>query len=476
MNIKGKLQRKGMRKKVHFVICILLLFCAFFFCPASSYAMEEHDYLKVGLKYGSTAVSECTLSSETGFQLYRITEGEMEESLPLPAYEQIIAKVEHGKIYLYDGEGTLLVAGLQENEYIMPFSGGEDSTLACDGTVYRGGVQFILNSNQKINVINYIAMDHYLYGVIHGEMSQSYPLEALKAQAVVARSFAELNVSVHKSQGFDLCTGTHCQVYKGYANEYPKTNQAVDETSGQMLYAADRVVAAYYHKNSGGHTQNSEDVWVAAEPYLRGVEDIYSPVYAWSATMTFDDLAGRLETWDYFPGDIRSVCVSKRNDAGAVSEFQIVGSEETIVLTKEKIRTVLGATAIKSTMFEISDQSKKAAESDSGAESEIYVQSGATAQKSKTPFYMISGDGKKKQAEETIYVSNGHMSLALKASSDSPKDTAKQNTVTGGTVYFSGKGYGHGIGMPQDSAIAMANLGFSYEEILKFFYTGIEIR
>lgn len=437
-------------------------------------AKSSSDYIKVGLKYGSTAVSECVLESSKGFQIVNVTDDGPEDTLPLPAYTKVVATVENGAVVLRDTDGTLLVSDLGSTGAVMPMGYDDgDGIITGMGAKYRDGIMLTLNGG-RMNVINYITMDHYLYGVIHAEMSQSSPLEALKAQSVAARSFTSLNKRAHKDYGFDVCTTTHCQVYKGFSNEYPKTTQAVDETRGQMLYSDGKVVPGYYYKNSGGHTQNSEDVWSSKEPYLRGVKDEHSPDYPWTVTMTFDEIKSKMDAANYSTGTIQSVAITARNSAGAVSELTVKGDKGTVTLKKESVRTVLGATQIKSTMFDMSNATVQSGSS--GGVDEIYASNGSDLKKMDSSLYVISSEGSnKKVSKDGVTITSGSKTVSGGGGSGG---TAGQSSsvVTGGKVVFSGKGYGHGVGMPQDSAIKMAENGSTYEQILKYYYTGIEIR
>lgn len=465
-------------------ICAMLLSAVFVFTciPLSAAAKSSPNYIKVGLKYGSTAVAESVLKSDSGFQVINITDDGPEDTLPLPAYSKVVASVEGGSVVLRDTDGTLLVSDMGSTGAVMPLDYEDgDGVIDIDGTKYRDGVWLTVQGGSKLNVINYITMDHYLYGVIHAEMSQSFPLEALKAQAVVARSYAGKNKHAHSDYGFDVCTTTHCQVYRGYSNEYPKTTQAVDETSGDMIYSEGKVVQAYYYKNSGGHTQNSEDVWSSAEPYLRGVEDKYSPDYPWTVKMSFDDIKKKLETAGYHPGDIQSVSITKLNDAGAVAELTIKGSSNPVVLKKESVRTVLGASDMKSTMFKLANGTEESGGSVT-ASGDLYASNGTQTKKTGSELYVLSSSGsQKKVTPGDVYISNGSNtskpgSGSSSGGSSSGGSGATVSVVSESPVVFNGKGYGHGIGMPQDSAIKMAEQGFSYDEILKFYFTGVDIR
>lgn len=449
------------------IIIFMLTLLLFPFLPhEDAYAAHRSEYVKVGLKYGSNSVSSCTVTSEDGFLLGTAQDREFEDGMPLPAYTKLVVANENGNIVIRDEQGTLLSADLGASGCIMPYgySENENAILYYENTPYRDGIMFLAKADGTLTVINYITLEHYVYGVLNSELGYTNPIEALKAQAVAARSFGELNLGKHSADGFDLCSGTHCQMYKGYSGEYPSIIEAVDGTEGEMIRYDGEPVIAYYFKNSGGWTQNAEDVWTNEQPYLKSIKDEYSPSYPWSTSLSFDAIRDKLEAAGYSPGTVESISISGRNDNGAVSELTIEGSGGTVKLTKEKIRSVLGATIIKSNRFDLVDSSS------TGGTTEWKISSGDQTEDPGTKIYVINGSGDiEKISSGEAYCSNGTSTIKLGSGSSAVE------TVTGGVANFSGFGYGHGVGMPQDSAVEMAKQGFTYDEILKYFYTDIEI-
>lgn len=445
---------------------MLILFATPLF--SNSWAGDSaHSYIKVGLFYGNNAIEACTIRSEQGFILGSADESGFTEGMPLPAYTSIIVSVDHGAVIIKDENGTLLSAGLSSSSCLMPADYKNGGILYLGGTSYRGGLMFLEKGSPEMTIINYISVEHYVYGVLNAELHHTNPKEALKAQAVAARSFGYVCKGNHNSDGFDVCTTTHCQVYKGFSGEYAETNQAVDDTRGEMIYSKGKPVTAFYFKNSGGHTQNIEDVWYVSQPYLRAVRDEFSPSYPWTFSISFDTIRQKLEDSGYSPGNIESVAIKSRIPTGSVVDLEILGSNETINLKKEKIRNVLGATSVKSLMFQL----EEGVESDSNYQTMIAVSNGSNTINLNSDVYIISGDNKiSKQQTSNIYGSNGNTNVKLNTQMNFTE------IVTSGIVTFHGYGYGHGIGMPQDSAIEMAKQGFTYDEILHKYYTNIEIR
>jgi len=139
---------------------------------------------------------------------------------------------------------------------------GDDVALAM--AVVPSTIRVLMTDGQVVEM----DLDEYLKGVVPWEMPPSAPLEALKAQAVAARSYAATSWN-HAAQGANVCTTTHCQVWNNI--RFTRTNQAVDETKGMVATHSGKIIRAFYFGHCDGHTRNSEDVWVQALPYCRSV-------------------------------------------------------------------------------------------------------------------------------------------------------------------------------------------------------------
>lgn len=497
-----------MRKTIITIMLTLL-----FVFPVCSFA----DSVRVGLKYGSSAASSYTLSSGSGFYIGTLDEGEFEPSLPVSAYTALNAVCENGSVNLYGDDGNVVLQDF-ERYVITAMDYDEGGVIKADGKEYRGGISVSVNSTGTINLINVLDVDDYVRGVLNGEMHHDHPEEALKAQAVAARSFALVNLNRHSQYGFDLCTTTHCQVYKGYADEYKETNAAVDDTAGLCIYSGGKVVSAYYFKNSGGYTQDSKDVWGGSSAYLKAVKDEYSPEYKWNATFTFSELKSKLGSVASGIGDITRIEIASRNESGAVDTLKFVGTSGNATVSKEQIRTLLGATAVKSTHFsfagsstgESSGSSGNSGGNGNGGQASPGGSGKSVAQRislspvkvmgsdeskasisSKTSVSVMGADGRPvSRTLKNVYAVDASAVSAVSGggntgtsndsntntNNDGSSDSKTVEYVTESPVTFTGLGYGHGIGMPQDSAIEMAKQGFTYDEILQYYYTGIEIK
>ena len=436
---------------------ILLLISALFLNVNTAFALSADGYIKVGLSYGGGAVSSCTVSCGDGLAIAEAGSSGFEEIMSLPDCRQMSISFESGRVIAKDESGAVAYDDFDADTCIIPFNSAGGEVLKYNGKPFRGGICFYPQAGGRMNVINYIGLDEYLYGVLNSEMGHSNPMEALKAQAVTARSFAVSNKGKHAGEGFDLCPEAHCQIYNGYSDEYDETNRAIDETSGLTLTYGGEPVSGYYFKNSGGHTQSASSVWGAGAPYLTGVKDEYSPEYTWNYTITFQEARAKLDAAGYDTGELRSVAITGRDTSGAVSAVEFTGTRGTAELKNDKIRTVFGSGNIKSMIFSFG----------SGAVNE-------PARYDDTLYIIGAGGAVEKLDRGDVYILSGGATSKMVDLEPAPEEKAELTTE--GPLVFYGTGFGHGVGMPQDSAIEMAKLGFKYDEILNYFFTGIEIQ
>lgn len=372
------------------------------------------------------------------------------------------------RILITGGQEELFCDGSGENGYVQFAPVGTVaqgvSPLTIGTKQYRGRLEIGRYKKSGVSAINIVPMDEYLYGVLPAEMVTSWHIEALKAQAVVSRTYA-----LRKGKGFSsdsnvatpyiLNDTTSSQVYKGYQREEARTNQAVDETKGQYLYYGDQLVDATFFSTSGGATLNCEDVWGGVVPYLKSVPDIYelSPEKKpWIVTITNSEVQKRIGT---SVGTVTKIAEETRTPSGYLNSMVIYGSSKQTKLEKSKIRSFFGTP---STKFKII--------SSSSVPDQVTVlqAKGKTGTKRIQNCTLLSSNGVKKASDTTLeqYIVLGKDNL-----SNYPKQAPK----SAGTYYLAGMGYGHGVGMSQSGANGMANAGYSYEEIVKHYYTGVTL-
>ena len=185
-------------------------------------------------------------------------------------------------------------------------------------------------------------------------MDPSWPLEALKAQAVVARTFAYTQLGKYRRSGFDLTSDTSSQVYGGLGEDSPAVRRAVSETRGEVLGWKGRILDVYYHSCCGGHTEDAGAAWASGSkspPPLRGVRDRYcakSPLAAWTAYFGDSDVLAALQDGRLLGGKLRRLELGRRDAAGYVREISArVGAEKVSVEAKD-FRNLLGPAELKS--------------------------------------------------------------------------------------------------------------------------------
>ena len=237
---------------------------------------------------------------------------------------------------------------------IRPSGAGE---LALDGRRYRGALE-LRHKSGGLTAVNIVPVDDYLRSVVPEEMPTDWPAEALKAQSVAARSFSLASRGRHASEGYDLCTTTHCQLYTGTAAEKTASTAAVRATRGEVLTYGGKPIEALFHTDSGGMTENSEDVWGSHVPYLRAVRDAQTKSLPWTKTITRADLERKLAAKGHDIGKVRSIALSPlaigraakdRIASGRVKTMTVTGTKGTATLSGTTWRSLLG---LKSTLFD----------------------------------------------------------------------------------------------------------------------------
>lgn len=209
---------------------------------------------------------------------------------------------------------------------------------------YRGSTLVVPTTN-GLTAVNYVDLEQYLYSVLGAEMNGNWPLEALKAQAVAARTYAIYKRENERHDIYDLENTQASQVYNGVESESRGTYTAVDATAGQVLTYKNQIILSVFHACSGGHTSNVEDVWVEPLPYLRAVKDFDQNVSAcqWVKTFSPQELNTRISG----VGNLVSLTPTV-TPYGSVKTIQVVGDKGTRNLKGEAVRDILG---LRSTRF-----------------------------------------------------------------------------------------------------------------------------
>lgn len=338
----------------------------------------------------------------------------------------------------------------------MPIQQGGDQIMIKNGSIRYYGAFEYQRIGDNVNLISVVTMQDYLKGVICFEMSNTWPLEALKTQAICARGYAARNFGKHSSDGFDLCSSTHCQVYKINSTlESAQVAQAVDETNGMVVTYNGSLAETLYSASTPGHTESNSYVWgTTAYPYLQSVEDTWqSDVNNWDVTLTRSQLAQKTGM-----SNLVNIKVLEYSPGGYAYRLQLIGEDGTTkeIKTADKIRTTLG---LKSAGFQITGGA-------AGSVS-LFAQGSGGIAEVPSQSYAITGSG-------TYQVQTAPDQLAIQTS-EGVKTPVAAAEGSGDSFRFVGKGYGHGVGMSQWGANGMAKNGFTYDQILKHYYTDTQI-
>lgn len=289
----------------------------------------------------------------------------------------------------------------------------KDAVVWIGDRWYRGRA-VITRAGSGLTAVNHVDLDQYLWSVLGGEMNGNWPQEALKAQAVAARSYALFRREKGANVLYDVGNTTLWQVYRGVQDESGGTQMAVNATSRQVVIVKGtlRPIEAVFHSSSGGHTDNSEDVWMSRVSYLRAVKDYDdgAPVFRWNKTFTRSELSNRISG----VGTIKSIAPDPKSLTAG----------------------------------------------------ERYLR------------WTVTGDtGKKTIAADDLQDALDLKSSKIFAITPEPTKTASAKP-TSADVTFSvqGGGFGHGLGMSQYGAYNLASkYKWNYQQILLHYYTGTQI-
>jgi stage II sporulation protein D len=260
-----------------------------------------------------------------------------------------------GALTLAPREGGLLLSKLRlpTETRLVPLGG---ALIKVGPDRHRGTLILRLDPGQTVTVIEEIGLEDYLEGVLPYEMDPDWPLEALKAQAVVARSFAYANRGKFSKDGFDLTADTRSQMYRGVSAVNARVRQAVKETRGEVLGWHGQLLRVYYHACCGGATENAAEAW-GGDPKdtprpLRGVKDPWcriSPHMHWTAYFAWQDLMTAIQERENLPGPLKSLRIGHRDLAGYVTTFIGRAGRRSVTVKSTDLRSGLGAGELKST-------------------------------------------------------------------------------------------------------------------------------
>ncbi len=361
------------------------------------------------------------------------------------------------------GEAVSLAGiGVFSGPLVLRPSGGELTApgyAVVGGRPYRGELE-VFARDGLITVVNVLPLEEYLLGVVPSEMPFSFPMEALKAQAVAARTYAlhTQAAGAYSALGYDLVPTTACQVYGGVRAEQETTTEAVRSTAGEVATYGGALIGAYFHSTSGGHTESVEYVWGSASPYLKGVPDYDqdSPHFSWIAVFEAAKLAASLRQAGYDVGDVWSIeGVAPQGPGGRYLERRLTGSAGEARLRSETLRAVLG---LRSAWFDVVGEEERIAD--------------VTRRVDPADLSAVAADGSVAPlVAGALATRNSDYAYVLRTTDL----WAVTPVLTPATFTFSGHGWGHGVGLSQWGARGMALAGQDYRQILTHYYTGVTV-
>ncbi len=264
--------------------------------------------------------------------------------------EASMTAVSKNKVVVTISKGHVLLDGLLlELDSVRLRAGDDEASIAVNGVRVRGDV-VVLAGTSGVTIVNVLPLEEYLAGVLGSEMPKSFPLEALKAQAVAARTYA-LNKKLEQyGQPFHLGSGVISQVYKGLAVEDPRTHEAVEATRGLVLTWQLQPIEAYFHASCGGHTESGIDALNRDLPYLKSVSCPCAslPSTSWSLNVSQMELTALSQGKP-------SLQVQGRSATGRVKRVQVGSHSVDAVLFRER----LGYMKLKSLDFEVAKTGKE---------------------------------------------------------------------------------------------------------------------
>ena len=366
--------------------------------PAQAASVE----LRVAIAEGTSAVK---VGSSTNAI---VTDGAGKKLGEIAAMNAFLAQPDQGSVALDKWKGRQI--------WIEPSEGG----YVWIGDHWFRGRAAVIPAANGVTAVNYVDLEQYLYSVLGKEMGKGWPVEALKAQAVAARSYALYQRQQGGKGAYDLGNTQAWQVYEGIGDESLGTQTAVNTTAGQVLTYKGQIIEAVFHSSAGGCTENVEDVWVQALPYLRSVKDYdeTSSVAHWSETFTRDQLSARISG----VGDVLTFEPERSSGCGRIKSMRVTGSKGQRSISGDALQSALG---LKSTLFQIAAIKFSTVETVEPAPTES-------------------------------------------PSADVPKEKSSQTVPS--VFQVDGRGFGHGLGLSQYGALTLSQQGKNYQQILLHYY------
>ncbi len=301
-------------------------------------AAQSADLVRVGLLLGQESL---TVACAAPFDLIDVDSGRRET-------------LEAGRLSVRAAPAGLEMEGIGYGATVRLVPRGVPISLG--GRPYRGVVELRRTAAGRVTAINELDVEEYLYGVVRSEMDPRWPPEALRAQAIAARSLAAGSAGRFASEGYDVRSTTDSQVYGGIAAEDARTSAAVDATRGLVLLYGGRPAFAAYHADSGGATESSEYVWGSVTPHLRGVPDPFSrdaPNHEWTLRLQLAAIEARLGRAGRPLRGLSRLEVASTSPSGRVMLLRLVAASGGGEVRGSEFRAAMDPNVLRSTLFAV---------------------------------------------------------------------------------------------------------------------------
>ena len=273
---------------------------------------------------------------------------------------------ESGNKVLYEGSGLkttitgykngILLAGESFNTDKILIKKNDPGMIVINNRIFRGSIKFIKDSSGKFTAVNYIELEDYIKGISVHETSHYWPMDALKAEAIVFRTFALYRCRENKQKDYDLTNDVYSQVYGGKIAERYRINNAVDETKGIVLTYRDEILPAFYHATCAGHTEDASMLWGINLAPLKGVVCPFcndSPHFNWHYDLPTTEIADKLKVAGLAVGGIKEILISGRDSSGRITDLKIFSDKNDLKISAKDFRSILGPDIIRSTNFNV---------------------------------------------------------------------------------------------------------------------------
>lgn len=413
----------------------------------------KSDDLTINIKIKSSS-DGYDLTSEQGFEL--VTEGKA--VLPIPA-KSIHLSYENGLMIKTDSG----FYGPYENSMVA----SKNNITSVDKRKYNGCFYVASINNALINNVN---LEEYIYSVVSGEMGSSFEMDALKAQAIAARSYAISNLKKYIKHGYNLTNDIYSQVYLGVNNVNDKIRKAVDETKGLIASFNGEIINATYSSSNGGVIASSEEVWGNKYPYLVMKYDPYStntPNVNWKVEVSrdnLDELLAQKTNKRNFTG-LRL----QKNALGRVKDVVVSYNDGDVKLSANKFRLIFGSSKFKSTLFDVNKKVENTNVKPMPKKEKTIIVASTPGPNEGVVFDIV------KLTDDKLDKVSKVQNIGSSAEAGGQNIIETSIDLTDKYVFY-GKGFGHSVGLSQYGANEMAKQGFKYLEILNFYYPGIEVK